>query len=203
MTVSRLEGSDYTIVATYNGDMYNDPSIFYKSDKVTIEYDKKTTTSWQFGLTKNGLHEPYKVCYSKMFNSSYIPDWVDDYGNVFRPIDYLWEREEIEFKDILSIAWKEARVAAVCGAVMAFVCFFKVLYVDSLFTSGINVVVAIVVSLAIFTTVVLAKIVGCTLPMFAKRIGLDPAVMASPFITTIVDALSLIIYFVIVTVVLL
>ena len=111
--------------------------------------------------------------------------------------------EEIEFKDILSIAWKEARVAAVCGAVMAFVCFFKVLYVDSLFTSGINVVVAIVVSLAIFTTVVLAKIVGCTLPMFAKRIGLDPAVMASPFITTIVDALSLIIYFVIVTVVLL
>lgn len=83
MTVSRLEGSDYTIVATYNGDVYNDPSIFYKSDTITIEYDKKTATSWQFGLTKNGLHEPYKVCYNKMFNSSYIPDWVDDYGNVF------------------------------------------------------------------------------------------------------------------------
>ncbi len=111
--------------------------------------------------------------------------------------------EEIEFKDILKIAWKEARVAAICGAVMAFVCFFKVLYVDSLFTSGIDFVVAIVVSLAIFTTVILAKIVGSTLPMLAKKIGLDPAVMASPFITTIVDALSLIIYFVIVTIVLL
>ena len=111
--------------------------------------------------------------------------------------------EEIEFKDVLKIAWKEARVAAICGAVMAFVCFFKVLYIDSLYTNGIDIVVAFVVSAAIFTTVVLAKVVGSTLPMFAKKIGLDPAVMASPFITTIVDALSLIIYFVIVTIVLL
>lgn len=110
--------------------------------------------------------------------------------------------DEIEFSDILKIAWKEARVAAICGAVMAFVCFFKVLFVDSLYTNGINFVVAAVVSAAIFTTVVLAKIVGSTLPMLAKKIGLDPAVMASPFITTIVDALSLIIYFVIVCIVL-
>ncbi len=110
--------------------------------------------------------------------------------------------DEIEFKDILKIAWKEARVAAICGAVMAFVCFFKVLFVDSLYTDGINLMVATVVSFAIFTTVVLAKIVGCTLPMLAKKTGLDPAVMASPFITTIVDALSLIIYFVIVSLVL-
>jgi len=111
--------------------------------------------------------------------------------------------EEIEFKDILKIAWKEARVAAICGVVMALVCFFKVLFVDSLYTNGIDMVVALVVSLAIFTTVLLAKIVGCTLPMLAKKVGLDPAVMASPFITTIVDALSLIIYFVIVSIVLL
>lgn len=110
--------------------------------------------------------------------------------------------DEIEFKDILKIAWKEARVAAICGAVMAFVCFFKVLFIDSLFTNGIDIVVALVVSIAIFSTVVLAKIVGCILPMFAKKVGLDPAVMASPFITTIVDALSLIIYFVIVSFVL-
>lgn len=110
--------------------------------------------------------------------------------------------EEIEFRDILKIAWKEARVAALSGAVMAFVCFFKVLFVDSLYTNGINVVVAVVVSAAIFSTVLLAKIVGSTLPMLAKKIGLDPAVMASPFITTIVDALSLIIYFVIVSMVL-
>ena len=110
--------------------------------------------------------------------------------------------DEIEFRDILKIAWKEARVAALSGAVMALVCFFKVLYVDSLYTNGIDIVVALVVSAAIFSTVVLAKIVGCTMPMFAKKVGLDPAVMASPFITTIVDALSLLIYFAIVSMVL-
>ncbi len=110
--------------------------------------------------------------------------------------------EEIEFRDILMIAWKEARVAALSGAVMSLVCFFKVLFIDSLYTNGINVVVALVVSAAIFSTVVLAKIVGCTMPMFAKKVGLDPAVMASPFITTIVDALSLLIYFAIVSMVL-
>ncbi len=111
--------------------------------------------------------------------------------------------DEIEFGDILKIAWKEARVAAVCGAVMAIVCFIKVLFIDSLYTNGIDIFVALVVSLAIFSTVILAKIVGATLPMLAKKIHLDPAVMASPFITTIVDALSLIIYFLIVSVVLL
>lgn len=110
--------------------------------------------------------------------------------------------EEIEFRDILMIAWKEARVAALSGAVMALVCFFKVLFIDSLYTNGIDVIVALVVSAAIFSTVVLAKIVGCTMPMFAKKVGLDPAVMASPFITTIVDALSLLIYFAIVSMVL-
>ena len=111
--------------------------------------------------------------------------------------------DEIEFGDILKIAWKEARVAAVCGAVMAIVCFIKVLFIDSLYTNGIDIFVALVVSLAIFSTVILAKIVGATLPMLAKKLHLDPAVMASPFITTIVDALSLIIYFLIVSVVLL
>lgn len=110
--------------------------------------------------------------------------------------------EEIEFKDIFRISWKEARVAAVSGAVMALVCFFKVLFIDSLYTNGIDIIVAVVVSAAIFSTVVLAKIVGCTMPMLAKKIGLDPAVMASPFITTIVDALSLLIYFAIVSMVL-
>ncbi|MBQ3118339.1 MAG: magnesium transporter [Clostridia bacterium] len=110
--------------------------------------------------------------------------------------------DEIEFRDILKISWKEARVAAVSGAVMALVCFFKVMFIDSLYTHGIDIVVALVVSAAIFSTVVLAKVVGCTMPMIAKKIGLDPAVMASPFITTIVDALSLLIYFAIVSMVL-
>ena len=109
--------------------------------------------------------------------------------------------DEIEFSDILRVAWKEARVAALSGAVMAIVCFLKVRFVDSLYTNGIDFVVALVVSMAIFSTVLLAKIVGSTLPMLAQKIGLDPAVMASPFITTIVDALSLVIYFAIVSVV--
>jgi magnesium transporter len=107
--------------------------------------------------------------------------------------------DEIEFSDILRVAWKEARVAALSGAVMAIVCFLKVRFVDSLYTNGIDFVVALVVSLAIFSTVLLAKIVGSTLPMLAKKIGLDPAVMASPFITTIVDAVSLMVYFQIAT----
>jgi len=110
--------------------------------------------------------------------------------------------DEIGFSDILKIAWKEARVAVACGVVMAIVCFLKVILIDRLFTDGIDIIVALVVSAAIFCTVVLAKIVGCTMPMLAKKVGLDPAVMASPFITTIVDALSLLIYFAIVSMVL-
>jgi len=110
--------------------------------------------------------------------------------------------EEIGFSDILKVAWKEARVAIACGLLMAVVCFLKVIIIDRLFTEGIDMVVALVVSVAIFCTVFLAKIVGCTMPMLAKKVGLDPAVMASPFITTIVDALSLLIYFAIVSMVL-
>ena len=73
----------------------------------------------------------------------------------------------------------------------------KIMIVDNLLlkTEDVTVLVALVVSLTMFVTVLCAKIVGCTLPMFAKKLGFDPAVMASPFITTIVDALSLLVYF--------
>lgn len=104
---------------------------------------------------------------------------------------------EIKMGDILRIIWKEFRVALLCGATMAVVTFGKLMLVDHP-----TVQVAMVVSVTLLMSVIVAKIVGCTLPILAKRVGFDPAVMASPFITTIVDALSLMIYFNIATMVL-
>lgn len=97
---------------------------------------------------------------------------------------------EIEYRDVPRIIWKEIRVAVICGVCLAVTNFAKLMLFDRL-----GVTVALVVSLSLVTVVLLAMFVGCILPIGAKRIGLDPAVMASPFITTIVDALSLIVYF--------
>ena len=97
---------------------------------------------------------------------------------------------EIEYKDIGRILWKEARVAFLCGVSLAAANFVKLLLIDR-----VTIPVAIVVCSTLVVTVLAAKLVGCSLPVLAKRIGFDPAVMASPFITTIVDALSLLIYF--------
>lgn len=97
---------------------------------------------------------------------------------------------EIEYKDIGRILWKEARVAFLCGVSLAAANFVKLLLVDR-----VTIPVSIVVCSTLVVTVLAAKLVGCSLPVLAKRIGFDPAVMASPFITTIVDALSLLIYF--------
>ena len=96
---------------------------------------------------------------------------------------------EIEFTDIIRVMWKEIRVAILCGLTLAVVSYFKFILFDSV---GWD--VALVISLTLFVTVAVAKIVGCTLPMIADKIGFDPAVMASPFITTIIDAVSLAIY---------
>lgn len=101
---------------------------------------------------------------------------------------------DIEFSDWLRVIWKELRVAALCAATLAAVVFVKVILLDRK-----SVMVALVVALTILVTIIIAKLVGCTLPMLAKRMGFDPAVMASPFITTVVDALSLLIYFAIAT----
>ena len=97
---------------------------------------------------------------------------------------------EIEFSDTLRILWKETRVAILCGLVLAIASFFKVIWVD-----GATTTVSFVVSMTILMTVLTAKVTGCLLPMLADKLGFDPAVMANPFITTIVDALSLVIYF--------
>ena len=105
--------------------------------------------------------------------------------------------DELHFKDIFQVMWKEVRAALLCGVVLALVCFGKVMLIDRLLMGNASVTVAVdlTVCLTLGVTVVVAKIVGCTLPLIAKRLGFDPAVMASPFITTIVDAMSLLLYF--------
>lgn len=101
---------------------------------------------------------------------------------------------EIEYSDVFSIIWKELRVAILCGGTLAIANFAKLMLFDKV---GLN--VAMVVCITLLITVVMAKLIGCTLPILAKKLNFDPAVMASPFITTIVDALSLLVYFQIAT----
>ena len=104
---------------------------------------------------------------------------------------------EVEFSDMFAVVWKELRVALLCGVCLGAANFVKMMLVDRLLMGNgeVTVPVALVVCCTLVLTVLCAKIVGCTLPMAAEKIGIDPAVMAAPFITTIVDALSLLIYF--------
>lgn len=106
---------------------------------------------------------------------------------------------EIEYKDVFKVFWKELRVSVLCGLALSLLNFVKMWLFDILLlkTDGLTLTVAGVVCVTLFFTVFIAKLVGCTLPIAAKKLGFDPAVMASPFITTIVDAISLVIYFLI------
>jgi magnesium transporter len=126
--------------------------------------------------------------------TAYIPMLMDTGGNsggqASATIIRALSLEEIEFKDIFSVIWKEARVAVCCGATLGVCNFVKLLIFDR-----VGVTVATVVCLTLVVTVIIAKLIGCTLPILAKKLGFDPAVMASPFITTIVDAISLLVYF--------
>ncbi len=97
---------------------------------------------------------------------------------------------EIEYRDVPHVMWKEVRIAAMCGVCLATANFAKLLFFDQ-----VGLLVALTVSYTLVLVVLMAMVLGCVLPILAKRIGLDPAVMASPFITTIVDALSLVVYF--------
>ena len=105
--------------------------------------------------------------------------------------------DELRFDDLPRVIWKEIRTAVLCGVALAAVCFVKIWFIDRLLLGNyqITLLVDAVVCLALLATVVTAKLVGAVLPMGAKVLGLDPAVMASPFITSIVDALSLLLYF--------
>lgn len=130
--------------------------------------------------------------------TSFIPMLMDTAGNaggqssvtIIRGLSLC----EIEFKDIIKVIWKEMRVALLCGITLAIANMVKLLLIDK-----VTMPVAIVVNLTLIFTIFLANVIGSTLPLFAKKAGFDPAVMASPFITTIVDACSLIIYFQIAT----
>ncbi|MEA5143857.1 MAG: magnesium transporter [Oscillibacter sp.] len=105
--------------------------------------------------------------------------------------------DEVDFSDIFRVMWKELRVSFLCGVCLGGANFFKMLLFDRLVLGNAAVTpeVCLVVGLTIVFVVVFAKFVGCSLPLLAEKIGLDPAVMASPFISTIVDATSLLIYF--------
>ena len=97
---------------------------------------------------------------------------------------------ELEFKDIFKVIWKEFRVSILCGLTLTAANYIRLMMLEKVTTMQ-----AFTICVTMLCTVIIAKFVGCTLPMLAKKVGLDPAVMASPFITTIVDVLSLIIYF--------
>ena len=104
---------------------------------------------------------------------------------------------QVDLKDIFGVIFKELRVALLCGVTLAVANFLKIWAVDIalLHTEGLTLPISAVVCITLAITVVLAKFIGCSLPILAKKLKLDPAVMASPFITTIVDALSLLVYF--------
>ena len=104
---------------------------------------------------------------------------------------------ELKFQDVGTVLWKEFRTAAMCGLALGVVCFAKIWLVDKLLLGNedITLMVDAVVCLALAVTVIIAKVVACLLPIGAKAVKLDPAVMASPFISTIVDALGLLVYF--------
>ena len=132
--------------------------------------------------------------------TSFIPMLMDTGGNsgsqasvtVIRGISL----GEISFRDLPRVVWKEFQVSILCGATLAAATFVKILLVDRLLMHAeVTVLIAAVVCVTLCFTVLCAKIIGCTLPMIAKKLGFDPAVMASPFITTIVDAVSLLVYF--------
>ena len=126
--------------------------------------------------------------------TAYIPMLMDTGGNAGSQASVSIIRSlslgDIRFPDIFRVIWKEVRVAVMCGITLSCCNFIKLMLLDKV---AMN--VALVVSLTLVIIVIFSKIVGCTLPMIAEKVGFDPAVMASPLITTIVDALSLTVYF--------
>lgn len=130
--------------------------------------------------------------------TAFIPMLMDTGGNAGGQASVTIIRglslNEIGYSDVPKILWKELRVAFICGATLSAAYFVKLMLFDRV---GLG--VAAVVCLTLIAAVAIAKMIGCSLPVLAKRLGFDPAVMASPFITTIVDALSLVIYFAIAT----
>ncbi len=126
--------------------------------------------------------------------TAFIPMIMDTSGNAGSQTSVTIIRalslDDIEFKDFFQVVWKEMRVALLAGMTLAAANFVKLQIVDR-----VTMKVAAVVCMTLVATVFVAKLIGAMLPMISKKIGLDPAVMASPFITTIVDAVALLVYF--------
>lgn len=132
--------------------------------------------------------------------TAFIPMLMDSGGNAGSQASVTIIRGislgEIDFTDIFKVVWKEFRVSILCGISLAVATFAKIFLVDKLIMGNeITISIALVVCITLALTVICAKIIGCIMPLLAKKLGFDPAVMASPFITTTVDAISLLIYF--------
>ena len=133
--------------------------------------------------------------------TAFIPMLMDTGGNsggqasvtVIRAISL----GEIQFRDYFKVVWKEIRVGFICGLSLALVNFLKIWFIDHLafHNDEITFFVDIAICLTLLVEIIFAKFIGCSLPILAKKLGFDPAVMSSPFITTIVDAVSLLVYF--------
>ncbi len=151
-----------------------------------------TFTSHILGMYENAL----EAC---IVLNSFIPMIMGTGGNAGSQASVTIIRGlslgEIKLRDTLKILWKELSVSFICSAAIAPVAFLKVMYLDMLCLEPNGVVIALVIALTLTVTICAAKLVGALLPVVAKLIHLDPAVMASPFITVIVDALSIILYF--------
>jgi len=143
------------------------------------------------GKIITGFEDALSAC---VILTAFIPMLMDTGGNcgsqasvsVIRALSL----DEVEFGDLPLIIWKEMKVSILVGLTLAIANFFKILLIDQT-----SMLIAFVVCLTLLVTVIGAKFVGCTLPVIASKLGFDPAVMASPFITTIVDAISLLVYF--------
>ena len=126
--------------------------------------------------------------------TAFIPMLMDSGGNAGSQASVSVIRslslDEIEYKDSFKVLWKEFRVAILCGVTLALANFAKLILIDN-----VGMTIALVVCLTLVVTIMIAKLIGSFLPIIANKMGFDPAVMASPFITTLVDATSLIIYF--------
>lgn len=150
------------------------------------------------GLIIDSFENALAVC---VVLTGFIPMLMDTSGNSGSQASVTVIRGlslgEIEFSDLPSVIWKEIRVAICCGVSLAAVNFIKIMLIDHMMfgRADITIMVDLVVCCTLAVTIICAKVIGCTLPMIADRLGLDPAVMASPFITTIVDAVSLLVYF--------
>lgn len=150
------------------------------------------------GLIITGNEETLNMPVYGIVLTSCMPMLLDTGGNAGSQVSAMMVRGiaigEISFSDIWKVVWKEIRVSVLMGIALSAACFLKALFINGLYTVDNGVIVALVISLSMFATIIIAKLIGALLPLLAKKCRLDPAVVASPFITTIIDVLSLTIY---------